>query len=130
MHRARRVLETDVTDAERAQRFDVGSGCGYADDVETGLLERDELWTEQQREADVGRRHMGHQRSGHALAPRYRTRLASRRTSSSKRIPPRTLCRKNSRPSARCTGERAKRQGSVAPYRFGRVPASAAEMNS
>ena len=66
-------------------------------------------------EADAGRTLQVVARGSLRRGARRRRRLTRRRRSSSIRIPPTTLRSKKAIPSSTCTGERARRYGSVPP---------------
>ena len=109
------MAQGDVADAGALEVGHEGAGCGDADHVEAGGGERGELGPEQQGQAHVRRGDVDEQGLSQVVAPARRRRLTRRRRSSSMRIPPTTLRSKNSSPSSTCTGERARRYGSVAP---------------
>ena len=114
-----------MSDARALQVRHERAGCGYADDVVAGVGEGGELGPEQKGQGHVRRGDVDEQGLVQVVAPARRRRLTRRRRSSSMRIPPTTLRSKNASPSSTCTGERASRYGSVAPYGLARVPATA-----
>src|SRR5258708_39364616 len=116
-----------MPDAGALQIGHEGAGCGDPDHVEARCGEGGKLGPEQQGQAHVARRDVDEQGLRQVVAPAKRRRLTRRRRSSSMRIPPATLRAKKASPSSTCTGERARRYGSVPPYGLARVPARAAE---
>ena len=70
-HRPRRVPQRYVLDAPRLELLDIRSRCRYADRLVAGALERLELRSEQQRQADV--RGGDVQEASHTQAQRYST---------------------------------------------------------
>ncbi len=80
VHAAGEVSHRFVTDTASPQRLDVLAGCGGSDHLPSGGGERLQLGSEQQLQADVGRRNVQrhrlviaglHRQAGaHSLAPR------------------------------------------------------------
>ena len=69
-HRPGRVAQRHVPNPERVEPFDVRTGRRHADHFVARVAKGGELRPEQQREADVGRRHVNDTGpSGHVLAP-------------------------------------------------------------